>query len=513
MWALALLLPSALALTRIDPLVEIQNGLIRGLRSNDGQYSMFLGIPYGVVDAENPFGPSVPHPGFEDTFDAFVDSSICPQYFGGTVRGSLDCLNLNIYVPNTATSRNRLPVMVWIHGGGFVQGGGNRELYSPEFLIKHDVIIVSINYRLGPYGFLCVESEDVGGNQGLKDQLLALRWIRENIQAFGGDVNKITVFGIDSGAESINLHLASPHEKLFDQAILQSASEVKIGGPDNSVPIAAAERLGYETEDLEDALNFLSSQDNHLVIAAFADLRLNVGPCAEPDFDDKFIDSEASSTKIRNIPIIIGYTNDEALFKYAKASPDVFVNFSFEDKIGSEVNSDIVDYVRHFYIGDEDLNEDMRHQIINFESDFKYYHPTERLIKKYTDEGAKAIFYYVFSYVGERNLMKVAANITEGGATHFDDLGYLFSSNVLGKPSEDDQVVVDRLTSLWTNFAKFGEPTPEENDLLPIKWSPVTSTKQWYLQIDSDLWLDSRPFHDRMAFWDLFYKLQENSRK
>lgn len=105
--------------------------------------------------------------------------------------------------------------MIHIHGGGFSIGFAGRFAYGPSFLVKHDVILVTLNYRLGPYGFMCLHTPEVPGNQGLKDQLIALRWIRDNIESFGGDANVITVLGGSAGARSIDLHLLSRHEKLF----------------------------------------------------------------------------------------------------------------------------------------------------------------------------------------------------------------------------------------------------------------------------------------------------------
>ncbi|XP_028042723.1 carboxylesterase 3B-like, partial [Bombyx mandarina] len=150
--ALLGLVSAVAARLRIDPLVDTQRGLIRGLRSENGKFAKFLGIPYALVDENNPFGPSVPHPGFEETFEAYDDSVVCPQVTKGVGVGSLQCLNLNVYVPNTATSRNKRPVMIWIHGGSFATGSGTGRDFSYDDLVRHDVIVVSVNYRLGPYG-------------------------------------------------------------------------------------------------------------------------------------------------------------------------------------------------------------------------------------------------------------------------------------------------------------------------------------------------------------------------
>lgn len=147
---------------------------------------------------------------------------------------------MNIYVPSTANPQHRLPVMVRIHGGGFVDGSAVGDGGSPIFLLKHDVIVIAINYRLSAYGFMCLNIPEVPGNQGLKDQVLALRWINENIDAFGGNPKEITVFGDSAGGISVNLHLLSSYETLFQRAIIQSGSaltHVWTKDADTTVPV------------------------------------------------------------------------------------------------------------------------------------------------------------------------------------------------------------------------------------------------------------------------------------
>ena len=114
-----------------------------------------------------------------------------------------------------------LPVMVFIHGGGFKTGSGNDDEYGPDFLVSHGVILVTLNYRLEALGFLCLDTEDVPGNAGLKDQAAALRWVQNNIKNFGGDPNNVTLFGESAGSSSTSLHVISPMSKgLFKRAIL-----------------------------------------------------------------------------------------------------------------------------------------------------------------------------------------------------------------------------------------------------------------------------------------------------
>ncbi|XP_050667231.1 esterase B1-like [Leptidea sinapis] len=141
-------------------LVKIEQGLVQGIPAEDGDYVMYMGIPYAEVDRENPFGTAIPNPKFDGIFLANDDTAICPQVnqFTNTITGSLDCLHVNVYVPNTTA---KLPVFVWIYGGAMVRGFASRFLYGPKFLVRHDVILVTLNYRLGPYGFMCLGTDKV----------------------------------------------------------------------------------------------------------------------------------------------------------------------------------------------------------------------------------------------------------------------------------------------------------------------------------------------------------------
>lgn len=128
-------------------------------------------------------------------------------------RMSESCLNLNVYTPalpdHSGKPNSKLPVMVWIHGGGFVGGSAQSSMYNPKYLVQEEVVVVTVNYRLGPLGFLCLPSVGIYGNMGLKDQRMAFRWVRENISCFGGDPNNVTIFGQSAGAASVHLHYLS----------------------------------------------------------------------------------------------------------------------------------------------------------------------------------------------------------------------------------------------------------------------------------------------------------------
>ncbi|VVC87623.1 unnamed protein product, partial [Leptidea sinapis] len=150
-----------------EPLVRTLKGWVQGLREEN--YDMFLGIPFGVVDPNNVFGKTV--------YVADDDSRVCPQVKNNIAIGTLDCLNLNIYVPRTS---HKKAVLVWIFGGFFKTGSAVTSIYGPRYLVAHDIILVTFNYRLGPYGFFCLDTKEVAGNQGRNPF-----WGRDNITSIG----------------------------------------------------------------------------------------------------------------------------------------------------------------------------------------------------------------------------------------------------------------------------------------------------------------------------------------
>jgi para-nitrobenzyl esterase len=237
--------------------VTTDNGPVRGTAASD--YRLFQGIPY----AAPPVGElrwASPRPAARWTAvrDASKPGSACPQtagFLGDPPSETEDCLYLNVTVPRRADSRKR-PVMVWIHGGGFYSGAG--DIYGAQQLAtRGDVVVVTLNYRLGVFGFLAHPSLDGGpgqqlsGNYGLEDQQAALRWVRRNAAAFGGDPASVTLFGESAGGVSTCAHLTAPGSAgLFQRAIIQSgpcALTTQWPYPDGtwvSRPRATAERAG-----------------------------------------------------------------------------------------------------------------------------------------------------------------------------------------------------------------------------------------------------------------------------
>lgn len=317
--------------------------------------------------------------------------------------------------------------------------------------------MVTINYRLGPFGFLCLGIPSLPGNQGLKDQFEALRWVRKNIASFGGNPYNVTIAGQDAGATSTLLHLYSRNEKLFHKAIIESGTPQNQGmfvNGDVDAAIKLAERLGFNTTDSEEALEYLIKTDHDLVTAAALDLKLNLKPCKERSLSgiENLVEYDpyalTNESKVRKTPVLIGYTNKER----NSLTDEYYTSDPFYIKVKNNFDLDETDTlnavktVQHFYIGDEAISADVESELEDFESDFDFNHPTQRTIDQLLNENAGAIYEYLFSYVG---------NSEAKGAGHSAELGYLFELSNEQK-SEEDQLVVDRITYLWANFIKYG---------------------------------------------------------
>ncbi|KAL5285241.1 CES5A.2 family protein [Megaselia abdita] len=191
----------------------------------------FLGIPYakppiGTLRFESP----VPFPSWVGIRNAKEDGNSCPQSFplapDQTVHGNEDCLYVNVYTPPLSRiPEGGLSVMVWVHGGACLGGSNNHLFYGPDYILNHDVVLVAVNYRVGPLGFLSTETLDCPGNFGLKDQVEALRWVKQHISSFGGNPDSVTVFGESAGGASISYLLQSEKPRgLFHRAIPQSGT-------------------------------------------------------------------------------------------------------------------------------------------------------------------------------------------------------------------------------------------------------------------------------------------------
>ncbi|CAD0205344.1 unnamed protein product [Chrysodeixis includens] len=477
-------------------------------------FNTFFGIPYAMVNEDNPFGSTLPYPNFKIPFNANDSSIICPQvYFNNN--GVVQCLRLNIYVPTTKKSR---PILVWFHGGGFAFGSAGE--YGGQYLVKHDIIVITVNYRLGPYGFFCLNEPSVPGNQGMKDQIAALRWIKDHIGAFGGDPKQVTIAGESYGGGAVDLHLYSKYETLFQKAIIQSGSLYVTEGifvkPDYEAAIKLAKQLRNSPANTKDALKYLASWRLPIdVNAATRNLSLTLALCKEKKFKgvQNFITDDPyrlpNNKRIKNMPIMIGYTSQEMLYEFANKPKKFYdkLTIGIQDQLKKtfvlkkkELDT-LSNIIKTLYLGAKPIGPESQLELSDFMSDFAINYGAEWSVNRYLEQGAK-VYKYMFSYIGASEYK----NVTGAGASHTEELKYLFDW-VWATPLEGAEQLMmrDRMTTMWANFVKHGNPTPQKTDLLPVAWTPVNGTGRQYLNIDVEMSMKDHAYQQRMAFWDLFW--------
>src|SRR5215469_3546031 len=249
-----------------EPMVRTAQGEAAGKWIEGGTQKAFLGLPYGAP----PIGelrwkaPQPPTP-WKGVRDATNFSGRCQQwhvwndYIFLDPGPTEDCLYLNVYAPASANQISKLPVMVWIHGGGFIAGAGSEPRYSNSALVSKGVVLVTINYRLGLFGFLASEDlakENGGhaGNYGLMDMVAALRWVKANIGEFGGDANNVTIFGESAGSFAVNALTATPEARgLFHKVIGESGAFFG-----SAIPMSSAAERAKRDQAWVDALGVRS---------------------------------------------------------------------------------------------------------------------------------------------------------------------------------------------------------------------------------------------------------------
>jgi para-nitrobenzyl esterase len=306
------------------PEVRTREGMLRG--SNDGPVLAFKGIPY----AAPPVGdlrwhaprPPAPWSGVRDATQ-FAASCEQPQRnptavipwtaeYLADAPFSEDCLYLNVWTPSPHPSAH-LPVVVWIHGGGFVEGSGAVPVYNGAHLAQRGVVVVTINYRLGLFGFLALPQLDAerdgSGEFGMMDQVAALRWVKANIAGFGGDPSRIAIEGQSAGAISVHHLLAAPSASgLFSRAIAESNSWSNT----QLVPQAAADTLGETLRGLAGALDLsaLRAVPADKLIALQTDPRLGHDARFWPVDNGRFI--PPGTREREDVPVLLGSNHDEA---------------------------------------------------------------------------------------------------------------------------------------------------------------------------------------------------------
>lgn len=490
---------SAPALRATDGLtVATDRGSVKGTLSSNGQVRAFLGIPY----AAPPVGPrrwKPPQPAAEwsgvRSATSFgprcMQTKIFPDMVFRDPGPSEDCLTLNVWSP-AAKNAEPLPVMVWIHGGGFVTGGSSEPRQDGQHLAGKGVVVVSMNYRLGVFGFFALSSlraesaSHAAGNYGLMDQTAALEWVRRNIAAFGGDPRNVTIFGESAGSISVSAQMASPMSQgLFARAVGESGGALT--GPGLtflSQPVS--EKRGEEFSQAA----FKNSSPSSLRSVSAADLlkAATAAPHSDeifwPNVDGEFLPESVPAIYANgnqaHVPLLAGWNKDEGsqevLDQPEKPTPATLRALATKN-FGLRAQ----DFL-NVYAATNDA-EALR-VAEDFAGDAFIAYSTWEWLEAQVKTGKAPVYRYRFD-LGSPGDPFHAASI---GAFHSDDIEYVFGtldSRQGAKWRPEDYKLSELIQNYWTNFAKTGDPNSAG---LP-HWPAYNQAAKWqamHLSPDSE---------------------------
>jgi para-nitrobenzyl esterase len=443
---------------------RVTGGEVQGTAANG--IAAFKGIPFaappvGRLRWQKP-QPVVPWSGTRAATDyapGCVQDPAMLKFIGAPPGVSEDCLYLNVWTP-AKTARERLPVMVWIYGGGFAAGTTSSPVYAGDRLAEKGVVIVSVAYRVGPFGFLAHpelsrESGKGSGNYGLQDMIAGLTWVQNNIAAFGGDKNNVTVFGESAGGIAVSMLGVSPYAKgLFAKAISESGGSFapprsSAGG--GGVPtLAAAEARGEQLfKDLGvanlAAARALTSEE--IGKALPPGLGGGFWPVADGDVipGDQYV--LYSEGRFNDTPVLIGTNSDEgALF----VRPGGTTPAAFEQQVRATYG-DRADEILAAYPHSPEAEAAAAARNVARDSTFAWGTWAWARLQSEKGKGAAYIYYFDHRTPGSPN-----------GANHASELQYVFrtlgTQAGAGEPRPEDKAMSELMSSYWVNFAKTGNP-------------------------------------------------------
>uniref|UniRef100_A0A6P7G2M5 Carboxylic ester hydrolase n=1 Tax=Diabrotica virgifera virgifera TaxID=50390 RepID=A0A6P7G2M5_DIAVI len=500
-----------------DPEVTLPYGKIRGVYTKTIRYRKpfyaFLQVPYAAPPVGKlRFMPPQPVQPWTGILDTKQNNKACHQVGKTASYISEDCLYLNVYTPVAPGTNSNLPVLVYIYGGAFIHGSLWFGTLQPQNPIEKDVIVVLLNYRIGPLGFLSTEDDVIQGNMGLKDQLFVLKWVNENIHLFGGDANKVTLMGQSAGAASVTYHILSPQSKgLFRAAVAESASALCTWAYQRNarqtaygLAVEIDSNFGTNRSSAE-LLEFLQSVDVSKIDGT-ADKYKEFAPVIESLHPDAFITEPMYETiktgNINKVPLLIGYCSEEQIFhandmanwkKFIEKNyrnPKNLVNqdMNVQDMATKET---IGEQIQNVYTTDSLADEPGK--AIQFSSDNTYVRPVIRFAE--LQSWLTDVFLYQFSYHGIIGNNNATVDGVPGRVAHAEDVRYFWTyfKNYSEFPEEDVRTV-DRYLGLITNFIKYLNPTPEHEEIFEnILWPKLTSSEMQYLDIDKSLMVKQHP--------------------
>jgi len=488
------ILLSSCSILNADHRVRIDSGWLLG--SEENEVLSFKGIPFAAsTEGINRWLPPQKKESWRGTRDAQDYGDFCPQSKRDTLwfelgKTSEDCLSLNVWTPKK-TSATKLPVMVWIHGGGYLQGSGNiPRLNNPEF-VKQDVVLVTVNYRLNVFGFFAhpdlvqQSGDEMVGNYGLLDVIAALEWVQRNIHLFNGDPNNVTVFGESAGASLISYLMITPESKgLFHKAISQSAAvglapdthiNERVGFNVSGMEIAKkfTQRMGFELDQSMDQLRQLSSDE----IIQKLDPRSVFGPMIDGTLIPDHVGLLFAQGKQHDVPFLIGGNSWEA-----SLGRQIGGGFSpkFISRLVPKKDKDAL------YPGLQ--GEQLEDQVFG---DLVLLSTGRYMANQMAYVDAKT-YHYHFSYVASEKVNK------QPGAAHADDIAFVMKTLgvELENVSEKDKQISNLMHNYWVQFAKTGNPN------LPgqPKWTPYNQDNGSVLEIGDTIALKDNFLNERINY-------------
>jgi para-nitrobenzyl esterase len=457
--------------------VRVESGLLEGTPGSASHGPAYKGIPFAAPPVGDlrwkPPQPVAPWQGVRKATE-FGPRCTQGRVFGDMVfrdEPSEDCLYLNVWTP-AAPSSKALPVMVWIHGGGFVAGSASEPRQDGERLAGKGVVVVGINYRLGVFGFFAhpeltrESSQRASGNYGLLDQVAALQWVKKNIAAFGGDPANVTIFGESAGSFAVSALMASPlAQGLFQRAIGESGAFFTAGeGTLAPKALAASEQVGQKfatslgAESLA-ALRAKSADD--LLKATMAGQPMRFGPNVDGYMLRETAYATFAAGKQSHVPLLAGWNADEIRSSVTlnKAKPTAK---SFTEQTRTRFG-DSADAVLKVYPAASDA--EALESAASLASDMFIGYATWKWIEMHAATGGSPVFRYSFDRVipvpADHKAGGVPATAKDIGARHAGEIEYVFgalasSPDVPWEPV--DHKLSDLMMSYWTNFARSGDP-------------------------------------------------------
>ncbi|XP_070143134.1 esterase B1-like isoform X2 [Drosophila kikkawai] len=457
----------------------------------------------------------------------------------GTVEGSEDCLYLNVY-SKRLTSKQPLPVLVWIYGGGFQIGAAGRDTYSPDYFMKQDVVLVTFNYRVGALGFLSISDQDldVPGNAGLKDQVMALRWVSQNIAQFNGDPQNVTLMGESAGAASVHAMMTTDQTRgLFHRAIMQSGSMYCewANEPRGQWAYRLACLLGYSGSDNEkEVFRFLQRASASEMASKAIDLisleerreyvLFPFTPVVEPYITRDCVLPRPHRGMLpaawgNDLPLILGGNSFEGLFSYQSTLHDEEHMLSaFEALIPREIRerrspSQIKDLLRQFKVDNfEDATRGRMefNECLHILSIKHFWHGIHRTIlarQHYAPTTPTFLYRFDVDSPHFNHFRQVMCGKHVRGVSHADDVSYLFYhvlATKLEKSSLEYQTI-ERMVGMWVAFARNDNPNCAQ--ISPVSWKALNNTgPQMCLNIGEQLEFKELLESRQNRIWDRLYE-------